>query len=90
MQVGQIFINDLPCETALWQTSRYITCNRVNDVVGAKNVTLYVNNQSNPAYVYDIEEKLVYTCKKDAYGAWLSPAHRCWNTECELLRFNSR
>lgn len=80
MTVGRVFVNDLECERALWITARYIACRSASDIVGAKNVTLFLDSNATgyaqppePALVYDIEEKLVYTCTKDFYGEPFGP-----------------
>lgn len=63
-----LLINDLPCDGVDFKGSDYLFCNPTNDVVGAKNVSILIANRTEPGLLYDVEEELVYVCKKDYYG----------------------
>jgi hypothetical protein len=55
----RVAINGAECSGAAWETSTFVTCGPAADVVGAKNVTLFTANRTDPAIVWDVEEELV-------------------------------
>lgn len=63
-----LLINDLECGGVDFKGSDYLFCNPQNDVVGAKNVSILIANRTEPGLLFDVEEELIYVCKKDFYG----------------------
>lgn len=43
-----------------------------------QNVSILIANRTEPGLLFDVEEELIYVCKKDFYGeAGSCPACRC-------------
>lgn len=55
----RVLIGDRECGAATWETTVFVTCAPLADVVGAKNVSLWTGNHSVPAISWDVEEELV-------------------------------
>jgi hypothetical protein len=72
-----VLINNQLCQNVVWETSTYVTCAPLGDVVGSKNVSLWTANRTEPAVIFDVEEELVFTCKKDWYGLEGEPCLAC-------------